>query len=199
MSFIFEAQTWLAQVLLAGFLDRYPKLQMAILESNATWLPSLLEHLDRLFRAYKGERLYPAKRLPSEAFYEQCFIAFEADEEPVFKRWRRYENIGIWSSDAYHPDGADAWDAIHRMTKLGVPEDVQAKLLGGNARRMYRIEPKLYVTEEPGAIPRPDWFPTPEEVQEFAEKVRNPRKTHFREAPRLRVPSSSDLVGAGID
>jgi predicted TIM-barrel fold metal-dependent hydrolase len=193
MSFIFEAQTWLAQVLLAGFLDRYPKLKMAILESNATWLPSLLEHLDRLFRLYKNERLTPAKRLPSEAFYEQCYIAFEGDEEPAFRRWPRYENIGIWSSDAYHADGADAWSAIRTMARLGVPEAAQAKLLGENARRLYGIEPKLYVTEEPASIPRPDWFPTPEDVESFAEKVRDPRRTGASPAPKLRMGSSQNV------
>ena len=37
-SFIHEMQVWLAQVLLTGFLDRYPKLKMAVFESNAEWL-----------------------------------------------------------------------------------------------------------------------------------------------------------------
>src|SRR5205085_275138 len=34
LSFIFEMQSWLAQVLLGGFLDRYPNLKMAVFESN---------------------------------------------------------------------------------------------------------------------------------------------------------------------
>src|SRR5437870_2421110 len=42
LSFIFEAVVWLAQVLLSGMLDLYPKLRMAIFESNSTWLPQLL-------------------------------------------------------------------------------------------------------------------------------------------------------------
>ena len=35
LSFIFEAVAWLAQVLLSGMLDLYPKLRMAIFESNS--------------------------------------------------------------------------------------------------------------------------------------------------------------------
>jgi hypothetical protein len=165
---------------------------MAILESNSTWLPSLLEHLDRLFRAYKNERMYPAKRLPSEAFYDQCFIAFEGDEEPTFRRWKRYEDIGIWSSDAYHADGADAWSAIRTMIEQGVPEAVQAKLLGENARRLYRLEAKMYVTEELD-VPRPDWFPKPEEVTTFADQVRDPRKTGATPPPKLRMGASQNV------
>ena len=142
MSFIFEAVAWLAQVLLAGMLDLYPKLTMAIFESNATWLPSLLDHWDRLFKLYANERTLKTDRLPSEAFAQQCFIAFESDETAVFRQWDRFEDVGVWSSDAYHHDGADSWSAIREMQAAGVPEDAQAKLLGGNARRMYGIERK---------------------------------------------------------
>jgi predicted TIM-barrel fold metal-dependent hydrolase len=175
LTFIFEAQAWLVQVLLSGFLDRYPRLQMAILESNSSWLPGVLAHCDRLFKLYARERRTPARRLPSEAFREQCFIAFESDEAPTFRQWRTFEDLGIWSSDAYHADAADAWSAMREMTGCGVPEAVQAKLLGGNARRMYRIEPKPFVSEEPPPLKRPAWFPQGEKLARFTELSRDPR------------------------
>jgi predicted TIM-barrel fold metal-dependent hydrolase len=175
LSFIFEAMTWLAQVLLSGFLDIYPKLRMAIFESNSTWLPELLEHCDRLFKLYANERRMQTDRLPSEAFYEQCFIAFESDEVSTFRQWDRFENVGIWSSDAYHHDGADSWSGMREMHAVGVPAAVQAKLLGGNARRLYGIEGKLFVTAEPTEIPRPEWWPTSAELEEFIALQSNPR------------------------
>jgi hypothetical protein len=153
----------------------YPKLKMAIFESNATWLPELLEHCDRLFKLYANERLIKSDRLPSEAFYQQCYIAFESDEEPVFQQWDRFENAGVWSSDAYHHDGADSWSAMRYMNEAGVPKHVQEKLLGGNARRMYGIEGKVYVTEEAREIPRPNWFPRTEEVERWADVEADPR------------------------
>ena len=176
-SFIFEAMTWLSQVLLSGFLDRYPKLKMAIFESNATWLPQLLERCDRLFKLYRNERRYPAKRLPSEAFHDQCIISFEGDEDAVFRRWDVYENVGVWASDSYHHDGADSWDAIRRMDKVGVPQEVQAKLMGANAAKAYGIEPKLFVTDEPEEIPRPDWFPKEDAAfEQWWDEQAHPRK-----------------------
>jgi uncharacterized protein len=175
LSFIFEAMTWLSQILLSGFLDIYPKLQMAIFESNSGWLPQLLEHCDRLFKLYANERRVKTDRLPSEAFYQQCCIAFESDEVPTFRQWDRFENVGIWSSDAYHHDGADSWSAMREMDAVGVPAEVQAKLLGGNARRVYRIEGKLCVTEEPKEVPRPEWWPKDDELAEFIELQANPR------------------------
>jgi predicted TIM-barrel fold metal-dependent hydrolase len=166
LSFVYEAMAWLSQVLLSGFLDRYPRLKMAIFESNATWLTEMLERCDTLFKLYKNERARPAQRLPSEAFYQQCMIAFESDEVPVFRQWDKFENVGIWSSDAYHHDGADSWSAMREMNEVEVPEAVQAKLLGGNARRFYGIEGKMFVTEEVTEIPRPAWFPN-QESEEF--------------------------------
>ena len=115
-------------------------------------------------------------RLPSEAFAEQCVISFESDEVGVFEQWGDFENVGIWASDAYHHDGADVWSAMRNMTEAGVPEAVQAKLLGANVCRWYGIEPKMFVTEEAGPIERPDWFPGGPELAEWADIVAHPRE-----------------------
>ena len=169
LSFVHEAMTWIPSVLLSGFFERHPKVTMAIMESNASWLPMLLDSCDKSFHLYKNERTSQVTRLPSESFMERCFIAFEGDEEPVYRQYSFFQDIGIWSSDVYHHDGSDAWSAIARMEKLEVPENVQAKILGGNAYRMYGIEPKLFVTDEPESYSRPEWYPKTEEIeQEFA-------------------------------
>jgi hypothetical protein len=175
LSFIFEAVAWLGQVLLSGMLDLYPKLRMAIFESNSTWLPALLDHWDRLFKLYANERNLKTDRLPSEAFYQQCYIAFESDETATFRQWDVFENVGVWSSDAYHHDGADSWSAMREMRAAGVPEAVQAKLLGDNARRMYGIEGKLAVTEEPAPLDRPSWFPGGDDLEQWAAVEADPR------------------------
>jgi uncharacterized protein len=175
LSFVFEAMTWLTQVLLSGFLDMYPRLKMAIFESNASWVPEMLEHCDRLFKLYANERLIKSDRLPSEAFAQQCFIAFESDEEPVFRQWDCFEDVGVWSSDAYHHDGSDSWSAMRDMNRAGVPAAVQEKMLGANARRMYGIDAKVFVTEEVTDVPRPDWFPKPSDLASWAEVEADPR------------------------
>lgn len=176
LSFVFEAMTWLSQVLLSGFLDRYPKLRMAIFEANATWLPALLERCDRMFELYRNERLQKSDRTPTEAFNDQCILSFEGDEGAVFRRWQLYKDIGIWASDAYHHDGSDAWEAIRAMEDLEVPQEVQAQLMGGNAQRAYGIEPKVFVTQEPEILERPGWFPVEDqEFERWWETEANPR------------------------
>jgi len=101
-------------------------------------------------------------------------ISFEGDEEPTMRQWRRFEDVAFWSSDAYHHDAADAWSALHRMRRLRVPQEVQEKLMGGNARRFYGIEPKLFVSEEPPPLERPAWFPQGRELEEWARREADP-------------------------
>jgi predicted TIM-barrel fold metal-dependent hydrolase len=187
-SFILEATVWLSQVLLSGLLDRYPRLKMAIFESNATWLPSLLGYCDRLFKLYANERRSNARRLPSEAFYDQCMISFEAEEDMVFRQYEKFEDVGVWASDVYHPDAAEAWDAIAHMREAEVPVGVQEKLMGGNARRFYGIEPKLFTTEQPESIPRPDWFPRHDEsLERWWKEEAHPRE--FKRPGKQWAPS----------
>jgi uncharacterized protein len=192
MSFVYEMQDWLAQVLLGGFLDRYPRLRMAVFESNSQWLPHLLSTCDRLFELYRNERAFPATRRPSEAFAEQCVISFESDERPTLAQWDRFADIGIWASDCYHHDGADAWSALRVLDDVGAPRDVQAKLMGANARRMYGIDAKLFVTDEPDAIQRPEWFPHGDELAEFAALIADPR--HHADELRARGLGDNPLA-----
>ena len=171
---------------------------MAILESNSSWVPSVVAHCDRLFKLYAKERRTTATRLPSETFAEQCFAAFESDEAPAFKQWRFFEDVSIWSSDAYHTDGADVWSAMREMQACGVPEEVQAKMLGANARRLYGIEPKTFVSEEAPPIPRPSWFPQGEELEQFKKLSRDPRR-HMGELMALLMngaPAEAASAGA---
>ena len=187
-SFILEATVWLSQVLLSGLLDRYPRLKMAIFESNATWLPSLLDYCDRLFKLYANERKTGARRLPSEAFYQQCMISFEAEEDMVFRQYEKFENIGVWASDVYHPDAAEAWEAIAHMRQAEVPATVQEKLMGANARRFYGIEGKLFTTEQPETIARPDWFPRHDDaLEKWWNEEAHPRQ--FKGAVKPSAPN----------
>jgi len=193
-SFIHEMQSWLVQVLLSGFLDRYDRLKMAIFESNAEWLPYALDTTDRLFKLYASERASSTgDRLPSEAFYEQCVISFESDEMGVFRQWDRFEDVAIWASDAYHHDGADSWSGMRNMDKAGVPQKVREKFLGSNATRFYGIEPKMFVTDEAPPIERPEWFPQGPELDEFVALVSHPRE-NMAELKRRGLDPESRLA-----
>ncbi len=149
-SFIMEAMTWTGVVLMTGWLQKFPRLRVAVLESNCTWLPLVLEKAETYLDLYRYTQAKGGKiDDPREVFYRQCCIAFESDEVVALRLWDLFENIGVWSSDMPHLDASTTWDAIDHMSKWGVPQPVQEKMLGGNACRMYGIDPKLFVTETP--------------------------------------------------
>ena len=162
-----EASLWVAMVLMSGFFERYPKLRAAVFEASSTWLSFVLDECDKHYRLYRNERqLPPLKRLPSETFFEHCVTGFEGDEAPPSRLPEFYENILAWSSDVYHHDGDDAWRAIETMRKCELPERYQAKFLGENARKLYKIDtPKNFIRDRVTEIERPDWWPTEKEVK----------------------------------
>ncbi len=162
-----EASLWVVMVLMSGFFERYPKLRAAVFEASSTWLSFVLDECDKAYKLYRNDRrLPPLKRLPSETFFEHCVTGFEGDEAPPSRLPEFYENILAWSSDVYHHDGDDAWRAIDTMRKCELPERYQAGFLGGNARKLYNVEPpRKFIRERVTEIERPDWWPTDEEVK----------------------------------
>jgi len=163
-----EASLWVTMVLMSGFFERFPKLHAAVFEASSTWLSFVLDECDKAYKLYRNDRrLAPLKRLPRETFFQHCVTGFEGDEAPPSRFPEFYEDILAWSSDVYHHDGDDAWRAIETMRKCELPEPYQVKFLGGNARKMYRIDPpKTFIGDRVTEIERPDWWPTDQEVQE---------------------------------
>ena len=163
-----EASLWVTMVLMSGFFERFPKLHAAVFEASSTWLSFVLDECDKAYKLYRNDRrLAPLKRLPRETFFQHCVTGFEGDEAPPSRFPEFYEDILAWSSDVYHHDGDDAWRAIETMRKGELPEPYQAKFLGGNARKMYRIDPpKSFIGDRVTEIHRPDWWPTDQEVKE---------------------------------
>ena len=166
-AFIAEASLWVTMVLMSGLFERHPKLKAAVFESDSTWISFVLDECDKAYRLHRNDRLMaPLKQLPSETFFEHCFTGFEGDEVFPSRLPDYYQDITVWSSDVYHHDGDDAWKAIETMREVEAPVDIQAKMLGGNARRMYNINPpKKIVRERVTEIQRPDWWPTDEEIE----------------------------------
>jgi predicted TIM-barrel fold metal-dependent hydrolase len=114
--------------------DRFPRLTVGVLESGAGWIGSTLDRADQIQPRYQG------RAEPSEIFREQCFISGDPDETmlPLV-----IDHVGadcfVWASDYPHPDHPPAYiDAVDRLVS-GLKDDTRAKVLGGNAKRLYRL------------------------------------------------------------
>jgi uncharacterized protein len=157
LGFVMEAMTWLTAVLMTGWLEKFPTLKVAVLESNASWLPMVISRSENFSNLFRFQRKRDIKNAHA-AFHDQCFIGFESDEVPVYRMWDEFEDVAIWSSDYPHHDAEDVWEALDLMEKYKVPAAVQKKMLGENARRLYGIEPVMAIKQrieqyEPEILP----------------------------------------------
>jgi predicted TIM-barrel fold metal-dependent hydrolase len=167
-AFMAEASIWVVMVLMSGFFERHPKLTAAVFESDCTWLNLVLDECDKACRLHRNDRrMSPLKQLPSETFFQHCVNGFEGDEAFASRLPEYYSDIAAWSSDIYHHDGDDAWRAIETMQNSQLPRELQAKMLGDNARRLYKIKPpRTIIRQRICEIQRPDWWPSEEEIKE---------------------------------
>src|SRR5919198_1026883 len=73
-----EALTPLPRLPMPRWLEKFPRLKCAVLESNATWLPLVLARSRDFLDLYAFQR-GPKVADPFDTFYRRCFIAFEGD------------------------------------------------------------------------------------------------------------------------
>lgn len=128
----------IAEMILAGVFDRFPKLKMVANEVGAGWVPSLLEDLDDRYwrnRTWTGVKL---KSLPSDYFHRNWIVGFIRDPYGV----RNRHDVGIenmmWASD--FPHHVNDWPYSRRVIAemtIGVPEDERRKMFCDNAGRLY--------------------------------------------------------------
>lgn len=140
VSHSFEEMLACAQLIAFGVLERHPRLRVVFLESSGGWGPFWLERLDEQAESF-GDFCPQMVLKPSEYFARQCMISYEIDERtlPILAPVIGEQRI-VWGSDYPHHDSTfpGAVDALlHTMEPL--PPAGQARILGDNARRLYRL------------------------------------------------------------
>jgi predicted TIM-barrel fold metal-dependent hydrolase/ketosteroid isomerase-like protein len=136
----FEEMLACAQLIAFGVLERHPGLHCIFLEASGGWAPFWLERLDEQAESF-GAFCPDMVLRPSEYFARQCAVSFEIDEQtlPALAPFLGDTRI-VWGSDYPHHDATfpGAVDAI-RATVAPCPTATQARVLGLNARRLYRL------------------------------------------------------------
>ncbi len=143
VSHAFEEMLSCAQLIAFGTLERHPGLRPVFLESSGGWMPFWIERLDEQAETFGG--FCPDMPLrPSEYFARQCAISFEVDEAtlPALLPFVGRDRV-VWGSDYPHHD-ATFPGAVETLRRTIGPLDVatQARILGGNARRIYGLPPR---------------------------------------------------------
>ncbi len=132
-----------ASLLFAGFLERFPKIKVLLVESNIGWIPTLLEQTDDMFMRYRfftGQAEH-YRWLPSEMFHRNIWATFMIDSVGMDLRYRMNLNHIMWSTDYPHTgcDWPNSRTVIERMFR-GLPTDEVKLFLHDNVKRLYNLE-----------------------------------------------------------
>jgi predicted TIM-barrel fold metal-dependent hydrolase len=135
-------QRSLAQMVLGGVFDRFPKLKIVSAENQVGWVPYFMQSTDHFYTrmaALHGPDRIDLALLPSEYLRRQVsftFIPFDTWWVPIRDR------IGVdrilWSSD--YPHTESTWPNSRKVVEemfQGVPEDEQQQMAGGNAAQLF--------------------------------------------------------------
>ena len=131
----------MANMCASGVLERFPKLQFALIECGIGWIPWALEAMDEAYRKHHFWVRPKLQGLPSDYFKQHGAAAFQ--EDPVglaLVEQCGLENNILWANDYPHHEGT--WPhsaaAIER-TMAGISDSTRAKALGLNANRIFNF------------------------------------------------------------
>ena len=134
----------LGNIIFSGVFERYPKLQVGSVEQESGWIPHFLDRIDYTYtqRARKEEwHRFKGDMLPSDYFHTNVFVGFQEDAIGIRDR----HIIGVdnlqWGSDYPHtestfPRSREILDEI----LADCTEEEKAKIVGGNAARVYNFD-----------------------------------------------------------
>jgi predicted TIM-barrel fold metal-dependent hydrolase len=134
-----EQMLALEAMTLGGVLARFPRLKVAFLEGNGSWLPFWLWRLDEHWEN-PGRYENPALALPpSEYFRRQCFVSLECDEAPARHAVELCgADVFVFSTDYPHYDTKYP-EATRHFLKLPLDRESKRRILWDNCARLYDV------------------------------------------------------------
>jgi predicted TIM-barrel fold metal-dependent hydrolase len=140
LGFPFDNMTTLGHFIFGGVLERFPSLRLAILESNAGWLPFWLGRMDDHSHGRNAVMGAVGKlpKLPSEYVKRQCYISCDSDETALAAAasYMNGENL-VWNSDYPHPDAIPPGDALPLFDAQQISPDMKRKILWDNSVKLF--------------------------------------------------------------
>ncbi len=133
----------LCDLIFSGVFERHPRLRVAIVEFELSWAPHLISTMDYTYRERHDEAFYRFRdgMRPSDFFRRNVVLSFQEDAVGI----RLREIIGVdnmmWGSD--YPHSELTFPQSHKILAeilAGVPDDEQAKIVGGNTARIYNFD-----------------------------------------------------------
>src|SRR5882757_6659967 len=145
-SFLANADHWvrmsLSDMIFSGVFERYPKLKVGTVEHELSWIPHFLDRIDYTYTQRVQQERYRFKEamLPSDYFHRNVFAGFQEDAMGIRDRQIIGVDNLLWGSDYPHVESTfPRTRQIIEEILVDCTEEEKAKIAGGNAARIYRL------------------------------------------------------------
>ncbi len=130
-------------MIFSGVFERYPRLNVAVVEFELAWAPHLLGTMDYTYIERQKEASYRFKGdvLPSDFFHRNVYLSFQEDGIGI----RMRDVIGVdclmWGSDYPHAESTfpKSREILESILE-GVPLEEKAQIVGATAAQLYGFD-----------------------------------------------------------
>ena len=123
-----------------GVFDRFPKLRVVVLESQAGWIGYFLDRGDAIFNGTTLGATVRLKEKPSYYFKRQCWISADPDERTIASLMPLVgEDKFFWASDYPHPDHPGNYLEELQGMIASMPDSGKRAVLGENVAKVYSV------------------------------------------------------------
>jgi len=139
----------ITEVIASGVCHRYPDLKFVSVENGAGWLPFLGEAMDWQWLNVGAHKEYPERLLPSEYLRRQVYGMYWFEKKSVRAVIDELADNLMFETDFPHATSLSPGPAsespspkvVMEESLAGIDEEIIAKVLQGNATRLYHLEP----------------------------------------------------------
>ena len=136
-------RTSLCDIILTGVFERYPRLIVGSVEHELSWVPHFLDRLDYTYNQRNrgpDSHRYSEEMLPSDYFHRNVFLGFQEDSLGIRMRDVIAVDSILWGSDYPHAETTfPRSQEILEEILVGCTGEERAKIVGGNAARVYHL------------------------------------------------------------
>jgi uncharacterized protein len=142
----------IGQLIVYGVFDRFPTLQIYFAETQAGWLPHVLNWTDEFYRRWSHYVGLDLPRMPSEYYRDHVKFSFIVDRMAMTLRHYIGIEMLMFGTDFPHSVGTFPYtrDWIEDLFE-GVPEDERRKVLVDNVADFYGLDVNADITPTPQA------------------------------------------------
>ena len=147
-SFLTNIDHWvrmsIGHMIFNGVFERYPKLHAGSVEMELSWAPHFLDRMDYNYTQRAVEFApyrFKEDMLPSDYFHRNVFVSFQEDGQGIRDRHIIGVDNLLWGSDYPHPESTfpRSREIIEEIL-VDCTEGEKAKIVGGNAARIYQLD-----------------------------------------------------------